>query len=657
MLKQIKKRMTKKSVSSIASVATAVTLLMGMSPSFASAATGGTADKYIPQGNGSAVLQNANFFGNLDPSTKLSVDIVLKVQHKQQLADYIKKASASTHGHPFLSVDQFKKMFAPSDRDVNDITAYLKHFNISSNVYSDNLVITATGTVADFNKAFSVKIEKGKFKGKEFHGTRKAPKAPSHVADKVLAILGLSDYSNFHSNTIKQPSFAKSDSPQGPLSLDPSDLVKRYNVQPLYDQGATGKGQTMGIVTLANFNPQDAYTFWQKQGIKVKPNRISVNNVDGGSGYDGYDETSLDVEQSGALAPDANIDVYVGPNTDSGFVDAFAKAINDNKSQQISVSWGESETAVIDAVNQKVESPEYAEVFNQLFMQAAAQGISMFAAAGDAGAYDSTRSIGTYDLSVDNPADSPYMTAAGGTTVPFHFHSNATGVDVAVNSERAWGWDYLYNYFDARGLNTPDGWLSHYFVGGGGGFSALFGTPYYQQGVSGVNQYDAVKQWQPNSDFTSVSPVTPTVVSGTGNGRNMPDLSMNADPYTGYKVWFSDPGAPGQNAGYAVYGGTSFVSPQLNGLSALINSADHTQVGFWNQKIYQFAQQANSPFTPLNTTGGSNDNIYYTGKPGTIYNQATGLGTPDVAALAQSFADKNDNHHDSSKGHNSHKGH
>jgi kumamolisin len=102
-------------------------------------------------------------------------------------------------------------------------------------------------------------------------------------------------------------------------------------------------------------------------------------------------------------------------------------------------------------------------VFNQLYMQAAAQGISLFAAAGDEGAYDAVREFGlssgiagTAYLSIDNPADSPYIRAAGGMTLPFHFHSSSTGLDVSNDAERAWGWDYLWQYFDTRGLNDPD---------------------------------------------------------------------------------------------------------------------------------------------------------------------------------------------------------
>jgi subtilase family serine protease len=302
-------------------------------------------------------------------------------------------------------------------------------------------------------------------------------------------------------------------------------------------------------------------------------------------------------------------------------------------------------------VQQQIETPEYAQAFNQIFMEGAAQGISMFAAAGDEGAYDAVREFGLLagipgvgSLSVDNPADSPYITAAGGTTLPFHFHSNKYNYDVKNDNERAWGWDYLYGYFDKRGLNNPQGWGDRYLAGGGGGFSQIFATPDYQLGVSGINSYTATKQWTPNSNASTLTrDAAATILTGTGKGRNMPDVSMNADPYTGYKVLFSDPAAPGTNRGYAVYGGTSFVSPQLNGLSALINSSGDTQVGFWNPQIYRFAQGPKSPLHPLNDTGILNDNGFYTGTPGTIYNQATGLGTPDISVLANAFVNVKNN--------------
>jgi kumamolisin len=623
-------------------------MLLTAVPSLTNAAT--PTNVAVQQGINPQVLQNASVFGNVPGDTPVTVDIVMKINNKNDLAEFIKNTTTpgNRNYRHYLSVDQFKKNFGADPESINKATSYLNAFGIKTSVYPNNLIITANGTADQFNKAFSVKLKKEKYKEKEFHGTEDNPKVPATFGKDILCILGLSNYSNYTSHAVKQvvPLEENGSTPVGPLNLDPKDLIKQYNVQPLYDKGVTGSGQTIGVVSLADFNPEDAYQFWANAGIPVNENRITKTNVDGGSGWDGYDETTLDVQQSGSLAPQANINVYVGPNSDTGFADAFAQAINDNKAQQISVSWGESEPTINYLVGLQQETPQYAEVFNQLFMQAAAQGISMFAASGDEGAYDAAREWGigsgvpnADSLSVDSPADSPYITAAGGTTLPFHFHSTTYNIDVSNDQERAWGWDYLWNYFDARGLNTPQGWGDRYLVGGGGGFSQLFSTPLYQKGVKGVNTFTAVKQWTPNADQSSLTrDAATTIVKGKGTGRNVPDLSMNADPYTGYKVWFSDPGAPGTNSGYAVYGGTSFVSPQLCGLSALINSADHTQVGFWNTQIYRFAQQKTSPLHPLNTTGATNDNGYYTGTPGTIYNQATGLGVPDIAALADRFS-------------------
>jgi subtilase family serine protease len=626
---------------SVLSVIATGSLLFGASPLMSLAKTT-SANVTIPQGTGTSVLDGANYFGDLDPNQQVTVDFVLKVKNKDQLAQYIKDTATrgSRHYRDYLSVKEFKDNFAPSSGDVLVVTKYLQSFGISTSVYNDNLVVTATGTVAQFNKALNVELQNASYKGKSFHGTKKQPSAPRNVADSILCILGLSDYSNLTSHAEKQavkiPANSDNALPGGGLS--PQDLIKRYNVQPLYDKGATGAGQTIGIVTLADFVPQDAYDFWKTAGINVKPNRITKTDVDGGSGWSGSDETTLDVEQSGALAPQANIHVYVGPNTDTGFVDAFAKAINDNQAQQVSVSWGQSESSIDYFVKQNMESPAYTEAFNQLFMQAAAQGQSMFAAAGDAGAYDNTRSLGMYDLSVDFPSSSPYITAAGGTTTPFSFTSKSTGINVSVPKERAWSWDYLYPLLQAYGY-TPDN--GPFFEGGGGGFSTAFATPDYQKGIKGVNTYSAVQQWDVGSDLAA----TPTydsakpIVTGTGTGRNVPDLSMDADPESGYSILFTNHDTGQQE--WDQYGGTSFVAPQLNGLSALINSANHTQVGFWNPQIYQFAQGWNSPLTPLNDTSADNDNLFYTGTAGTLYNQATGLGTPDVAKLAWNFGSSN----------------
>jgi kumamolisin len=115
-------------------------------------------------------------------------------------------------------------------------------------------------------------------------------------------------------------------------------------VQPLYKRGVSGKGRTLGIVTLANFTPSDVFAYWSGAGLTVDPNRLQIVNIDGGPGApsDASDslETTLDVEQSGGVAPCAKIIVYLAPNTFQAFVDAFAAAVESNSAETLSTSWG-----------------------------------------------------------------------------------------------------------------------------------------------------------------------------------------------------------------------------------------------------------------------------------------------------------------------------
>jgi subtilase family serine protease len=139
------------------------------------------------------------------------------------------------------------------------------------------------------------------------------------------------------------------------------DFDGLYDVNPLLEEGITGAGRTIGIVTLAAFTPDDEFVYWKSLGLKVNPNRITIVNVDGGPGapsdVSGSDETTIDVEQSGGIAPGANIVVYQAPNTSQGFVDVFAKAVDDNTVDTMSTSFGSPEAFNDLAVGGPVTDP------------------------------------------------------------------------------------------------------------------------------------------------------------------------------------------------------------------------------------------------------------------------------------------------------------
>jgi kumamolisin len=614
----------------------------------------------VSQGLGAAALQGSTVYGSTPADTPETVSFVLDPRN---LAGLEASVQAGMPGG-FLSVSQFARAFGQTSSNISALRQYLARFGIASTAYADGLNVNATGTAGEFDSALSVQQNQYKIpavapsnrngyaghQAMTIHATAQTPLLPASLGSFVLSVLGLDNYPTDASQSVRAPESVISHSASTVQNgnLTAADFAKQYGINPLYRKGATGAGETIGIVTLASFYPADAETYWSTMmGISTPANRITIDNIDGGSGpvsdAAGSGETTIDVEQSGGVAPDANIDVYEAPNADPGFTDAWYTAASQNVADTVSTSWGEAEDVINSEVATGVEDPNYQESFDNAFLEMAAQGQSTFVAQGDAGAYDDSDELGTTDLNVDSPGDSPWTTSAGGTTLAGI--QEFSGFNITIPAQRAWGWDYLFPYWSQLGAPSEAALAESAAAGGGGGFSTFEPTPLYQDEVSGTHHYSAVP-W-----FTPTDPVAqngideptewnfnpaPSVVSGFGSGRATPDVSADADPDTGYTTYFSGYPSGGPVEGF--WGGTSFVAPQFNGATAVIDSYLGHRIGLWNTSIYQFANLANSPVTPLGAAGTSNDNLYYTGTPGQTYNVGTGLGTPDFSKLANDFA-------------------
>jgi kumamolisin len=218
--------------------------------------------------------------------------------------------------------------------------------------------------------------------------------------------------------------------------------------------------------------------------------------------------------------------------------------------------------------------------------------------------------------------------------------------DVSNPAQRIWGGDYLWSAIAELVPESLTTAAESAVVGSGGGFSVNYPTPSYQRGVPGTSFFSAVPYLTP-TDYGNVGGITepqawnfnptPPVVSGGGSGRAEPDLSADADPESGYLLYEPSFAGVDQPVLQGGWGGTSFVAPQFNGSTAVIDSELGHRVGFWNPTVYAAATRGNSPLTPLDQRGTNNDNIYYSGTPGTVYNPGAGLGYPNLSALAQDF--------------------
>jgi len=600
-------------------------------------------------------------------ATAVTTSIILNVTNLPALESFVQQTATpgNPNFHRFLNVNQFVQRFAPSNQQINQFVRYLESFGITVNkVYADNLDITVTGTAAQLNAAFATQLRSYTQNGQSYHRPAWKFVLPGDYSSLVLSVPGLDNQAgNFHPQNVHLSQGANSGTTPAavtwptngtasgvPQDYTVGDAANFYDFNPLYREGIQGRGQTIGIMTLANFNTADVYAYWQDIGLQVKQNRITVVPVDGGtpvaSGV-GDNETSLDVEQSGGLAPQANIRVYVAPNTLGGFLDVFYTAASENVADTVSISWGQAEEDYFAALNGGVDYTDQLTAIHQALLEGAAQGQSYFTSAGDDGAYDVNDPENapvpyfSQQLTVDAPASDPAITAAGGTTGA----ATEPGIPqygcpaITIHQEQVWGWDYLAKDWagclPALGLTPADLFPS----GGGGGVSSLWRIPYYQQFTFGTQRTQRGQSliYYPNYPSTSGAQLLNTLPADFA-GRNVPDLSFNADPQTGYVVvdCTDFPAASNPGCAQGGWGGTSFVAPQLNAMTTLIDEASGGRVGLINPVVYALQQEwgaygRGGSFNDI-TAG---DNWFYYGAHG--YDDGSGIGTVNAANLANVF--------------------
>src|ERR1700728_1952270 len=610
-------------------IATAILGILG-----ASAASAGSASTAVDVGS----------LNGAQASQPVSITIALKLSDPagaEALMQRLATSSDVLYGK-FLTPDQVEARFGPSDADVQNVTATFTAAGLAV-ARTSATTLSVTGSLSMLERMFQTSVHQfekpANVKGpaSTFRAAVSKPVVPAAIASMVQGVVGFSTQPTLHNNIQRAPATFNGVPAQRLSAGQPGDLSAKfgnltvldfdsvYDVNPLIARGVNGTGRTIGIVTLASFTTSDVFFYWNSLGLKVNPNRVSIVNVDGGSGpisdAAGSDETTLDVAQSGGIAP-------------------RAQAVHDTRADSISTSFGEPEILDDATLGGTVTDPFDGEqvstlqAMHELFVVAALQGQSLFSAAGDSGAFDTVRDFGQGDgfttpLSVDYPASDSAMTAAGGTTLPGPQMFNTPGGILTIDNpvERVWGWDYLEPLCEALGV-TNFFECGIFSVGTGGGVSSFFPIPLNQLGIPGTQLS------QPGQTFTETD-VSPPMVFFTFPahfpGRNVPDVSFNADPETGYVVDYT---SSVNGFGQEHLGGTSFVAPQLNGVTALLGQKAGHRLGLLNVELYNL-QRLGFSFgpSPAIRTISTGDNWFYKGRDG--YAPASGVGTLDVFKLSE----------------------
>ena len=533
------------------------------------------ADQRVPiKGQTVPLLKFAHAIGAASGQQQIDLSIGLQMRNQPELAGLLTALynPRSPQYHQFLSPQQFAAEFGPTAAQQQQVVDYLRGAGITVNKVSSNgLLINARATVAQAESAFQVQINNYQAGTRQFYANAGTPSIPSPVAPLILSVGGLDN--SVHLRPLKHRAL------QPLAGYKQADLVGAYDMTPLHQAGIQGNNQTVAVFELDGYQQSDISQFLSQNNL----GQPSITNtlVDGSNGSAGAGaiEVELDIEVVAEIAPKAAQIVYEGPNTTQGVNDTYNQIVTDNKAQITTISWGQCESQSGAAELQTLDG---------IFKQGAAQGISLFAAAGDSGAYDCNDT----NLAVDSPAGDPYITGVGGT--------NLQETNGAYTSESVWS-------------DPTDTQRSANGAGGGGGLSGTFDLPSWQVAPGVSNQYSNGK-------------------------REVPDVSADADPKTGYAVYCTVSASGCPSTGDIVVGGTSAAAPLWAGSTALINEYLQQQgkprLGFANPTLYTLAneKQANPPFHDVT----SGDNLYYPATAG--YDLASGLGSPDVYNIARDVA-------------------
>ncbi len=497
--------------------------------------------------------------GKVAEDQPLPITVALNINNEDELDQQIAEIyqPGNPNFHKFISTEEFKARYAPTQDQINQARNFLNSQGIQVTETNENgYMIHAVGTVGTLNQAFSTEIHQYKDSDGNDYF---APAYEPQMPEgiSIRAVHGLHNVAQFRSHAIAQVAGAeRANSGTGPNGNFSPSDIKGAYSVPT---SVNGSGQIVAVAELDGYSASDITTYENQFGISpVSLTNVLIDGMSGSAGS-GADEVTLDIELVTAIAPGSSIMVYEAPNSEQGVLDLYARIANDNKAKQVSTSWGAPEGD---------STPTFLETENVTFKQMAVQGQTMYAATGDDGAY-ATGSTAN-GLTVGDPASQPYVVAVGGT------HLNANGG--TYESESSWN----------NGSPTNGA--------GGGGVSAVWAQPSWQSGVAtGQN-------------------------GASGSMRNVPDVSLNADPNVGYAIYFQ--------GRWVAFGGTSCAAPLWAAYTALVNqkraSNGLASLGFANPYFYEIGK-GNRYSSDFHDVNNGSTNLYYPAVSG--YDDSTGWGS------------------------------
>jgi subtilase family serine protease len=524
-------------------------------------------------------VANARFLGGLPGNTPISLAFVLPLRNQADLADLLKRLYDPTdplYGH-YLTPQEFTDRFGPTQDDYDAVAGYASGLGFTvTGKHPNRTLLDVSCTAAQAEAAFNLHLNNYQApNGRIFHVPDQGPQIPDSIASRITGVIGLDNAAVWHPHNRPLSVADPAQTLPFQIGTGPGGGLAPADIRTAYNLNgvtSTGSGQTLGLFELAAYKESDVTAYESYFGLPAVP--LQNVQVDGYSGHGGTggDEVTLDIDLQIALAPGAS-KIIVYEGPNT--ITGVADTYNRIATDNLA-----KQISTSWGLSEGSSTTALLDSENASFQQMAAQGQSIYAASGDSGAYDDGST-----LSVDDPASQPYMVGVGGT-------------QLFVGSGETYDHETTWNVND-----TVSGGA------GGGGVSTVWPIPSWQQGLSHA---------------------------ASNSMRNVPDVSLNSDQYTGYAIYY--------HGGWWIYGGTSCAAPLWAAFTARVNQQRQangsTSLGFANPAIYSIGSGSNYANDFHDISDGST-NLYYEAMTG--YDNATGWGTFNGANLFAELAGSSSN--------------
>jgi len=572
--------------------------------------------------------------GAVATSSVINFDLVLRERNAGAAAAHVKAISTpgSAEFRHYITAGQWEARFSPTPAQVNSAVAWLKGEGFKVRGASkDRITVAASGTAGQVEKAFGTKLENYRVAGHVLRLASTSLSMPASLGAGVVGAMGINEVletpaiapqgagtaqtrsvkprqypappagfvvdtpcsSSFGATTTKlggagePPAFGSgyaTTQPDAVCGYTPSQVRSAYGVT----ASETGKGVTVAIIDAYGSSTiaSDATTYFSKEDSKNPFSKANFTQIINPTAFDqeaacaasGWStEQALDVETVHSMAPDASI-LYVSAADcfDAELLGAVQTVVDNGLANVVTNSWG-------DTAGDLFEDAAGKAAYDAVFQLAASTGITVLFASGDYADNFAVAGISTPDY----PPSSPYVTAVGGTSLYINSLGHRSAEYGWLTGEAKFCATNLYSGTTSSiaGCTSSDKgkWSSAGFVYGSGGYTSFtYLQPWYQAPV--VPGPLALR----NAALFGPVPL-----------RVVPDISLNADPQTGFLIGLTqdftgpaatDSGLSGDKYATSREGGTSEASPLLAGIVADADQVGGVAVGFLNPVIYKLAQ-------------------------------------------------------------------